>query len=222
MFKLDPLWTSVGLFAQVMFSARFLVQWILSERARQSLMPVHFWYFSTAGAAALLAYAAHQRDLVIVLGQVLGLAIYLRNLELIRRGEGRQPVSWLWGFLGLAGLALAAGLAVDPVRASVPKVIDTLHPLWTTVGFIGQILFSGRFVVQWLFSERARRSITPVHFWYLSMIGSALLLAYAIYQRDPVIILGQGFGFVVYLRNLTLIRRGGSEAEAATSSRAVS
>ena len=62
-------------------------------------------------------------------------------------------------------------------------------------------------MVQWLFSEKARRSITPVHFWYLSMIGSALLLAYAIYQRDPVIMLGQGFGFVVYLRNLALIRR---------------
>ncbi len=79
--------------------------------------------------------------------------------------------------------------------------------LWLVVGFAGQLVFTGRFALQWLYSEYKKRSIIPVGFWYLSLVGSALLLAYAIYRQDPVFILGQSFGFVVYLRNLQLIAR---------------
>lgn len=79
--------------------------------------------------------------------------------------------------------------------------------LWLAVGFIGQLAFTGRFVLQWLYSEYHKRSVIPVGFWYLSMVGSALLLAYAIYREDPVFIIGQSFGFIVYLRNLQLIAR---------------
>ncbi|TWC34647.1 lipid-A-disaccharide synthase-like uncharacterized protein [Pseudomonas sp. SJZ079] len=79
--------------------------------------------------------------------------------------------------------------------------------LWLVVGFAGQLAFTGRFALQWLYSEYKKRSLIPVGFWYLSIIGSALLLSYAIYREDPVFILGQSFGFVVYLRNLQLIAR---------------
>jgi lipid-A-disaccharide synthase-like uncharacterized protein len=75
------------------------------------------------------------------------------------------------------------------------------------IGFIGQILFTGRFVVQLWYSERAQESVNPVAFWYLSMSGSLLLLGYAISTSDLVIILGQSFGMLVYVRNLVLIRR---------------
>lgn len=78
--------------------------------------------------------------------------------------------------------------------------------LWLTLGFAGQLAFTGRFALQWLYSEYKKRSVIPVGFWYLSLVGSALLLSYAIYRRDPVFILGQSFGFVVYLRNLQLIK----------------
>lgn len=205
MFKLDPIWTVVGLIAQGAFSARFLVQWILSERARRSLMPIHFWYFSIAGSVLLLAYATHQRDAVIVLGQLAGLAIYQRNLEIIHRHASEPATFFLWPWLTMASIAIAAGWASTPVP--VVHAITHAHPVWSTVGMIGQCLFTGRFVVQLYFSERAGRPVNPIHFWYLSMSGSALLLAYAISQRDPVIILGQSFGVVVYLRNLALIRQ---------------
>lgn len=79
--------------------------------------------------------------------------------------------------------------------------------LWLVVGFAGQLAFTGRFALQWLYSEYKKRSVIPVGFWYLSLVGSALLLGYAIYRQDPVFILGQSFGFVVYLRNLQLIAR---------------
>ncbi|AZL74208.1 MULTISPECIES: lipid-A-disaccharide synthase N-terminal domain-containing protein [Pseudomonas] len=83
----------------------------------------------------------------------------------------------------------------------------TRETLWLILGFTGQAVFTGRFVLQWLYSEYKRRSVIPVGFWYLSMLGSALLLIYAIYRQDPVFIIGQAFGFLVYLRNLQLIAR---------------
>jgi len=79
--------------------------------------------------------------------------------------------------------------------------------LWLGIGFLGQALFSARFLVQWLASERARRSIMPRAFWFFSLAGGATLLAYAIYRRDPVFIAGQGAGLFIYARNLMLIRR---------------
>jgi lipid-A-disaccharide synthase-like uncharacterized protein len=79
--------------------------------------------------------------------------------------------------------------------------------LWLAVGFLGQALFSMRFLVQWWRSERAGNSVVPVAFWYLSLGGGLLLLTYAIYRRDPIFIVGQLSGVVVYLRNLHLIRR---------------
>lgn len=79
--------------------------------------------------------------------------------------------------------------------------------LWLVIGFSGQIAFTGRFVLQWLYSEYKKRSVIPVSFWYLSIVGSTLLFAYAIYRQDPVFIVGQAFGSIVYLRNLQLIAR---------------
>ena len=82
-----------------------------------------------------------------------------------------------------------------------------MDTFWLVLGLVAQGLFSARFLVQWIASERARKSIMPVVFWYLSISGSVLLLAYAIYRKDPVFILGQSAGLVVYIRNLYLIRR---------------
>ena len=82
-----------------------------------------------------------------------------------------------------------------------------MSKLWLAVGFAGQLLFTSRFLVQWIASERRRQSIIPTAFWWLSLGGAALLLAYAIWRQDPVFILGQSFGFVVYARNLVLIAR---------------
>ena len=78
---------------------------------------------------------------------------------------------------------------------------------WYAVGFVGQLMFSSRFFVQWLASERSGRVVIPGVFWYLSLLGGVTLLAYAIYRRDPVFALGQGAGLLVYGRNLVLHRR---------------
>lgn len=83
----ELLWVIFGFFAQAMFMMRFLIQWIASERARQSVVPVAFWYFSLLGGLTLLAYALHRRDPVFIFGQALGTVIYVRNLWLIHAAK---------------------------------------------------------------------------------------------------------------------------------------
>jgi lipid-A-disaccharide synthase-like uncharacterized protein len=73
------------------------------------------------------------------------------------------------------------------------------------VGLLGQALFTARFIVQWLASEKEGKSVIPVSFWFLSIGGGTILFAYAIYRRDPVFIIGQGLGIFIYVRNLMLI-----------------
>lgn len=90
--------------------------------------------------------------------------------------------------------------------------------LWMALGLVGQAVFGGRFLVQWVVSERAGRSVIPHVFWYMSIIGSAILLAYAIDKRDPVFILGQSAGFAVYMRNLYLVRRSETRGEVSRAS----
>lgn len=82
------------------------------------------------------------------------------------------------------------------------------NSIWLAVGFLGQLLFTSRFLVQWIASERARRSVVPLAFWWFSLAGGVTLLAYALWRRDPVFALGQGAGLIVYIRNLILIARG--------------
>ena len=89
-----------------------------------------------------------------------------------------------------------------------------IDAIWLGIGFLGQAIFSARFIVQWLYSERARKSVIPVAFWYLSLGGGICLLLYAIHRRDPVFILGQSFGILIYLRNLYFIHRKTKEDEA--------
>jgi lipid-A-disaccharide synthase-like uncharacterized protein len=76
---------------------------------------------------------------------------------------------------------------------------------WVVIGLGGQLMFTARFLVQWIASERVGRSVVPLAFWYLSIGGGLILFAYALYRRDPVFILGQSMGLVIYLRNLWLI-----------------
>jgi lipid-A-disaccharide synthase-like uncharacterized protein len=91
----------------------------------------------------------------------------------------------------------------------------TVEHVWLGVGLLGQGLFSARFLVQWIASERRGRSVVPVAFWYFSLAGGLTLLAYAIYRLDPVFMIGQFSGLFVYARNLYLIRRGaGPDAHA--------
>jgi lipid-A-disaccharide synthase-like uncharacterized protein len=102
-------WVVLGLTAQLAFSARFIVQWIASERAGRSYVPVAFWYLSILGGSMLLSYAIYRQDVVFILGQSMGLIVYVRNLALIRRVRKADKIA--------AAQAAAAGAAeIDAVH----------------------------------------------------------------------------------------------------------
>jgi lipid-A-disaccharide synthase-like uncharacterized protein len=97
---------------------------------------------------------------------------------------------------------------IDTLAAMGTWLHDTFvaqFDAWILLGFVAQALFTMRFVVQWLASERAKRSVVPVAFWFFSLGGGTLLLVYAIQRQDPVFIAGQGMGLFIYIRNLWLI-----------------
>ena len=102
---------------------------------------------------------------------------------------------------------------LDEVKVAIdfiPATKSSESYFWLILGLTAQLLFTSRMVVQWVASERASKSVVPILFWYLSLAGSTLLLSYSIYKQDPVFIIGQSFGFIVYIRNLILIKRKGT------------
>lgn len=94
-------------------------------------------------------------------------------------------------------------------RSWLEVVLNVSSPIgfvWVSLGLLGQVLFTGRMVVQWLASERSKRSVVPTAFWWMSLIGASMLLIYFLWRRDPVGVLGQAVGWFVYVRNLWLIQ----------------
>lgn len=92
---------------------------------------------------------------------------------------------------------------------AVLNITSAVGVAWVALGFLGQLLFTGRMLVQWLASERSRRSVVPVAFWWMSLGGATMLLVYFVWRKDIVGVVGQATGWLIYLRNLRLIHRGG-------------
>jgi lipid-A-disaccharide synthase-like uncharacterized protein/lauroyl/myristoyl acyltransferase len=201
----------LGLGAQALFGGRFLIQWIASERAGKSVVPAAFWFVSLAASSLLLLYAGLRHDPVNAAAQVVSLAVTLWNLHLQRRPAAAHPATAAGAaappchveFGVVAGIILTSVLAAG-VAVRLPEPIP---PLWLMIGLIGQFVFSIRFALQVLASERQGKSVMPVGFWYCSIAGSALLLAYACYRLDPVFMLANAPNVFVYVRNLQLIRK---------------
>ncbi len=102
-------------------------------------------------------------------------------------------------------------MSVDLAHSLAHPILKKLTSIWFLIGLIGQFAFGMRFVVQWIASERSRRSVIPVSFWYLSLCGSAILLLYSIHIQDPVFILAYSMNGFIYIRNLMLLRKNGAE-----------
>lgn len=198
----------IGLLAQGLFFGRFLVQWLASEREKRCVVPKLFWHLSIAGSILLLVYAVARHDLIFVLIPLPNLFIYLRNLSLsgtMDEERGARSLSHWWILAPLAvGVVAMVGVVAG---ARLIEELKTIPWHWAVIGFGGQLLWNGRFLLQLLASERAGRSVLPPSFWYVSLGGCALLLVYAIHRRDPVFIIAMGPNAFIYLRNLYLIRK---------------
>ncbi len=200
-------WDGVGWAGQALFTWRIVHQWLASEKAKKSVLPPSFWVWSLAGTALLLVYTAYRRDPVLVLGALVNGSIYARNLWIARpRAAGApRPRFALWPVL--LGLALFAAVTVHAIGPDRGFVRFDRPLAWLAVGFVGQCLWSGRFIVQWWESERRGHSHLPTSFFWMSLVGSVLIFSYAIARTDWVYMAAYALNPIPYARNLVLIAR---------------
>lgn len=194
---------AIGFLAQGFFSARILVQWILSERQRRIVSPNAFWICSIAGSILLFVYGWLRNDFSIILGQFISYYVYIWNLN--TKGVWPKWPRWGRSFILLLPAAAAIAVANDAPAFFQRFLRNEDVPLWLVVfGSAGQIIFTLRFVYQWFYSYRRHASILPIGFWIISLIGSGIIVSYGIFRLDPVLILGQSVGFVAYVRNIMI------------------
>ena len=199
-----PSWIfGVGLFAQLLFSARVLYQWIVTEKARKVLSPPAFWVLSIIGSYLLFIYGVLRDDFSIILGQFLSYYVYLWNLNMQKLWEKIAGIVKV--MLLLTPVAAFAYMLRDPSSFNLTFFHNQDVPLWLLIfGSTGQVIFSLRFVYQWVYGLIHHCSVLPLGFWIWSLIGSLIIIVYAFFRLDPVLILGQSFGFVAYIRNIMI------------------
>ena len=202
----DWLIYSIGFLAQILFSSRLIVQWLTSEKQKRVTTPVLFWSLSLIASFLLIVYGYLRDDFAIMLGQTLTYFIYIRNLQL--QGQWKKIPNliriFLFVFPLLIGLYYFNNNVIDVDNLFRNEAI----PLWLLIlGVVSQVVFTLRFVYQWLYSEKKKESSLPFGFWMLSLIGSLLILTYAIIRKDPVLFVGHILGATIYIRNLMLLKK---------------
>lgn len=202
----DKIWIySIGFIAQLLFSSRTFYQWLASEKQKQVVAPRFFWQMSLLASILLFVYGYLRQDFAIMLGQSLTYFIYIRNIQLEGQWHKFPKISrwFLWIFPVLIVI-----FYYNNNRMDIDYLFDldeiALHLL--ILGIVGQVLFTFRFVYQWIYSEKKKFSSLPKGFWLISLLGSVLILTYGILRLDPVLILGHCFGIVIYIRNLKILK----------------
>ena len=207
---MENLWIfALGLFAQGLFTARALVQWLLSEKRHKVVNPTAFWILSLAASILFLTYGWLRKDFALMLGQLISYYVYVWNLGIKR--------VWAefgnWRGLAVAVVSTLPVITLGLLLADWPEAYASLFQNEAIprrllfFGTFGQIVFSLRFPYQALYSARRKESLLPAGFWAISTAGAFIILIYGILRLDPVVILAQSFGLVTYIRNLMLIRK---------------
>ncbi len=194
---------AIGFLAQAFFSARMLIQWIMSEKAKKVVSPNWYWICSLVGSILLFVYGWIRDDFAIILGQLISYYIYIWNLD-IKGIWHRVPL-----FIRVCVISLpfiAIGMMLSDIQDFVNSFFhnEAVSIPLLAWGSAGQIVFTLRFIYQWHYSYRRHMSILPVGFWVISLIGCAIIVSYGIFRLDPVLILGQSVGFFTYTRNIVI------------------
>lgn len=199
---------AIGFLAQLLFSARLIMQWIKSEKNKKIETPTLFWKLSLQGAVLLFIYGYLRDDMAIMLGQFLVYGGYFRNLQL----QGK------WGE---SGIMFKVYVIVLPILITLYIGLfgqldwedlikgDNISMWLIALGIVGQLIYTSRFIYQWIHAERNQESDLPLKFWIISLVGSILIFTYGIFRDDPVLIAAHFFGGIVYIRNLFIIRKSG-------------
>ncbi len=214
MTKTNYLIYGIGLLAQLLFSARLLVQWVQSEKAGKVLSPGSFWTTSLLASILLMLYGALRDDVVIIGGQVISYFIYLRNLKLKNLWQD-VPFAVRWLAILFPFISFAWLLLYDNHTWASLMAHSRISGALIAWGGLGQVIFTLRFVYQWYYSEKLGQSVIPNGFWLISLVGSLMIMSYAVFRLDPILFIGQIFGVVVYVRNFIIGSR--QQKQAATT-----
>ncbi len=193
---------AIGYIAQGLFSSRFLVQWISSEKEGKVVAPTLFWQISLIASFLLILYSILIKDLTILFGQLLGYYVYIRNL----RFKNSWRILPLYFRYFVIAVPIAAALVLFfggeySFKTILSTQTDGLLLFW---GLMGQLIFSCRFIYQWYYSEKIKKSVLPLGFWVISILGSLIISTYSLYLSLYPIIIGHIFGLVIYSRNIAL------------------
>ena len=203
------IWEAIGWLGNACFFSRMFLQWWLSERRGESVVPRGFWVLSLAGALLAGAYSIHESTWILTAGFSVTSLLYVRNLWL-SGGDGERR-----GVPVVAASAAGLGAAAVLILAALTKADSgDMSLAWVVVAACGQAVWSTRFVVQWWLAERTGRSELPPLFWWWSLVGNSVLLAYTLALGNPVFIAGLLLGPFVQVRNLMLAYRRREEPPA--------
>ena len=194
---------ALGFMAQLLFGLRMLIQWIMSEKEKKVVSPTIYWQISLLASFLFSLYGWLRGDFAIILGQIFSYYIYIWNLNNKKQWTNVHP---LIRYIVLLTPIVALGFVIYNGDYSYKHLFGSV-PFWLILfGSAGQIIFTSRFIYQWLYSRSRGESLLPPTFWILSLVGSGITIAYAIFRKDPVLIISQLGGFITYSRNLWLGR----------------
>ncbi|KAF0236745.1 MAG: lipid-A-disaccharide [Prolixibacteraceae bacterium] len=192
-----------GFLAQFLFFARTIVQWFKSEHEGEVISPVIYWQISLLASILMLTYGILRNDFSIVLGQVLVYSVYVRNLQLKKAWE---KMHFLTRYLSIIIPALYLGWLIFGENYNFISIIrnDNVTLFLLIWGSAGQVIFTSRFLYQWIYSEYHNDSVLPLGFWIFSTIGSLMIFIYSIPRLDPVLFASHSLGLFMYSRNILL------------------
>ncbi|WP_299147650.1 lipid-A-disaccharide synthase N-terminal domain-containing protein [uncultured Dokdonia sp.] len=193
----------LAVLAQILFGGRMLSQWLLSEKRKKVVTPLTFWWLSLSGSFVLFIYGYFRTDFPLMLGQVLGYIIYIRNLQIQKQWKLLPKWSqFLIIAIPIGIIAYGWNNGKFDLAALFSK--DEMATWLLTLGIVAQVLFTLRFVYQWFYAEKNKEATLPLGFWLFSFTGGLLSLVYFLYRVDYVMVLSYSLGTFIYARNIYL------------------
>lgn len=193
----------LGFLAQALFFIRTITQWFKSEQEGEVISPIIYWQISLLASVLMLTYGILRNDFAIVLGQFIVYTVYIRNLQLKNAWE---KMHWIARYLAITIPLSYLGWLVFADTHSFKTIfknedVTLLLMIW---GSAGQVVFTSRFIYQWIYSENKKDSVLPLGFWIISTVGSIMIFTYSIPRMDPVLFAAHSLGFFIYTRNILL------------------
>lgn len=208
----------LGVLPAFFFAARYLIQWLASEKKGKSIVMPLFWKLSISGNLLLVLHSLIQQQFHVCIVQGCNCVIAWRNLNLMQPREQHLSFSTVVMMLVSACVMAVGSFILFSYFFSLPlqwfrlpmSPQEHINDVWHLLGFLGLVMFNGRFWIQWLGAERHKHSYLGAEFWWMSVLGSVLCLVYFATIGDFVNTIGPLFGLVPSIRNLILVRRSGA------------